>query len=64
VLKSHKTNLDNMYLSNIKPNYCATMVHEMHIQLTEHGQVRWFSLLFVSCELSGKTANQGMKTNR
>jgi hypothetical protein len=61
---SNNTNLDNMYISNIKPQYCATMVHEMHVQHTEYGQVWWFSLLFVSCEVSGKTANQSMKTNR
>jgi hypothetical protein len=41
-----------MYISNIKPQYCATMVHEMHIQRTEYGQVWWVSLLFVSCELT------------
>jgi len=53
-----------MYISNIKPQYCATMVHKMHMQHTKYGQVWWFSSLFVSCELSGKSANQGMKTNR
>jgi hypothetical protein len=53
-----------MYISKIKPQYCDNVVREMHIQHTGYGQVWWVQFAVRILGVSGKTANQGMKTNR